>query len=260
MKKLLLTAVLTTGLLWAAVPLAARKGSMPRKMLRDSLPVMTERCAAVLRAAYMEQTFVREDRRLEGWEGYPVRLYEYRTGYDSTVCGPKKARVYLLDPSPRKLALWILTACWEAKGSLDYRYTEKMRRTVLHQSGGQFPVSGIVYEAMYKAGDYVPYLFRDGVTVWLADSTLRPGRGHIDDKSLDCYLRTKKSELRSRTGRFARIIGTTPEQYIACGGKEDVVSDGRTTVHWLDVVRKLYKKAWTSDRNELMIIWARCNL
>ncbi|WP_297450962.1 cellulase [uncultured Alistipes sp.] len=260
MKKLLLTAVLTTGLLWAAMPLAARKGCIPRKMLRDSLPVMTERCAAVLRAAYMEQTFVREDRRTEGWEGYPVRLYEYRTGYDSTVGGPKKAKVLLLDPSPRKLALWILTACWEAKGSIEYRYTEKMRKTVLYQSGGQFPVAGIVYEAMYKAGDYVPYLFRDGVTVWPADSTLQPGRGHLDEERLEGYLRMRGSDLRSRTGRFARIIGTTPGQYVACGGKEEVGTDSHPTQRWLDVVRELYKKAWKSDRNELMIVWARCNL
>jgi hypothetical protein len=29
---------------------------------------------------------------------------------------------------------------------------------------------------------------------------------------------------------------------------------------WLRVVRKLYQEAWNSDRNELMIAWAKANL
>ena len=256
MKKLLLG----IWLICAVVPLAAKRGTIPRKMLRDSLPVMTERCAELLKAAYMARTLIREDRDLEGWEGYPVGLYEYHTGYDSTARCFKKGKVYLLNPSPRKLALWILTACWEVKRSLDYRYTETMRQAVLHQSGGQFPVCGVVYEAMYKPGDYIPYLFKDGVTVWLADSTLRAKNDHPDEEQLDFYIRLKKSDLKSKTGRYARIISTTPGQYIACGGQEDVGDDRNPGLHWLDVVRELYKKAWKSDRNELMIIWARTRL
>ena len=130
--------------------------------MQDSLPAMVERCARVLDAAYMAQRLIRIDRNLKGWRGCPVALYAYETGYDSTARGPKLGKVYLYNPSPERLARWIMNACWKVKGSLDYRYTERMRRQVLYQSGGQFPVSGVVYEAMYRAGDYYPYLFKDG--------------------------------------------------------------------------------------------------
>ena len=73
----------------------AGHGKLPRKIMRDSLEVITRRCAEVLDGAYMTQKYLGTNRRVEGWEGYPVKLYEYYTGYDSTACGPKKGKVYL---------------------------------------------------------------------------------------------------------------------------------------------------------------------
>ena len=87
-------------------------------------------------------SLVGETDSLPGWEGLPVRLYEYRTGPDIRTGQPKKGKVYLLNPSPERLARWIATACWEARGSLEYRYTDKLLRWIRSQSGGQFPVRG----------------------------------------------------------------------------------------------------------------------
>ena len=252
MKHVMMALVLLAGLSLSA------GNKIPRKIVRDSLPVLTERCAKVLKAAYMAQTPLGVDKNIPGWEGYPIQLYEYKTGYDSTAHAPKIGKVYLLNPTAEKMAMWILTACWEAKQSVDFQYTEKLRKQILYQSGGQFPVSGVVYEAMYKRGDYYPYLFKNGVSVWLVDSTLKSPNPNAE--LLDFYLHMKYSDLKPKVGTYARICSTTPDQYIAAGGKEKVGSGKEINQHWLDVVRDLYKKAWKSDRNELFVIWAKANL
>lgn len=42
------------------------------------------------------------------------------------------------------------------------------------------------------------------------------------------------------------------------GGKTDVGdNDEHRSQSWLNVVRQLYQLAWLSDRNELMIAWAK---
>ena len=247
-------------LLSGGLSLRADNGRVPRQMLRDSLPVIAARCEKVLEAAYMTQKYLGTNKRLEGWEGYPVRLYEYYTGYDSTARCQKKGEVYLLNPSPRKLARWIITACWEASGTLDYLYTERIRQYIVHQSGGQFPVAGVVYEAMYRPGDYYPYLFKDGVTVYLADSAYFARDQHPDQRMLDFYLRMGYADLSPYTGRYARICSTTREQYYAAGGTQDVGTSEDRKQRWLEVVRELYKKAWRSDRNELIVAWAKANI
>ena len=87
---------------------------LPKEYVRDSLPVLAERCRQLLETAYMADSLVGETDSLPGWEGLPVRLYEYRTGPDIRTGQPKKGKVYLLNPSPERLARWIATACWKA--------------------------------------------------------------------------------------------------------------------------------------------------
>ena len=162
---------------------------LPKEYVRDSLPVLAERCRQLLETAYMADSLVGETDSLPGWEGLPVRLYEYRTGPDIRTGQPKKGKVYLLNPSPERLARWIATACWEARGSLEYRYTDKLLRWIRSQSGGQFPVRSVVYEAMYEPGRYDPYVFKDGVTVYVADPNRMPVDRHCTDEQLEFYLR-----------------------------------------------------------------------
>lgn len=234
---------------------------LPKEYVRDSLPVLAERCRQLLETAYMADSLVGETDSLPGWEGLPVRLYEYRTGPDIRTGQPKKGKVYLLNPSPEKLARWIATACWKARGSLEYRYTDKLLRWIRSQSGGQFPVRGVVYEAMYEPGRYDPYVFKDGVTVYVADPNRMPADGHCTDEQLEFYLRLTDADLKPYTGRYARIASTTREQYRAAGGTERVGdSDKNRRIEWLDVVRRLYRQAWESDENRLITAWAEANL
>ena len=234
---------------------------LPKEYVRDSLPVLAERCRQLLAPAYKADTLLGETHSLPGWDGLPVRLYQSRTGPDIRTGQPKKGKVYLLNPSPEKLARWIATACWKARGSLEYRYTDKLLRWIRSQSGGQFPVRGVVYEAMYEPGRYDPYVFKDGVTVYVADPNRMPADGHCTDEQLEFYLRLTDADLKPYTGRYARIASTTREQYRAAGGTERVGdSDRNRRIEWLDVVRRLYRQAWESDENRLITAWAEANL
>lgn len=232
-----------------------------RAYLKDSLEVMDARSADVLKAAYMAGTLIGEYKDIPGWEGYPVKLYEYYTGKDIKINVPKKGKVYMLNPSPRQLSMWIITAVWEAKGCLDYQYIDKLTKFIKWQSGAQFPVKGVVYEDMYTAGFYEPYIFKDGVTVYVADSTMFPKDKTCTEEQLDFYLNMTNADLKPNTGRFARISSTNRDMYYAAGGKVDVGDNNENRSQaWLDVVRLLYQKAWRSDKNELIIAWAKYSL
>ncbi|MDD2595968.1 MAG: cellulase [Bacteroidales bacterium] len=230
--------------------------------LKDSLSVVTERCQNVLDAAYMAGTLLEERTDIPGWEGFPVKHYEYYTGVDVKINVPKKGEVYMLNPSAEKLAKWIINAVWDVKGTLNYEDIEKVRTFIKWQSGGQFPVRGAVYEAMYTPDFYEPYIFKDGVTVYVADSLMFPADKHCTQEQLDFYLNLTNADLKPNTGRYARICSTTREMYYANGGTVAVGTgnDGERSQAWLDVVRDLYQKAWNSDKNELITAWAKSNL
>jgi endoglucanase len=238
----------------------AQTNGITAAYLKDSLPALIIKTKALLDKAYMAQKFLGVCDTLAGWEGYPVKLYEYQTGNDLYTHQPKTAKIYLLNPSPEQLAMWIITACWETKQSLDYKYTDKLFRWIKGQSGAQFPVKGIVYEDQYTKNFQEPYLFKDGVTVYLQDSTKWAPNKTCTPEQIEAYLHVTNNELKPRTGRYARIASTTREDYKLCGGSEDVGDADNRKLKWLDVVRELYKKAWQSDRNELIICWAKNHL
>lgn len=233
-----------------------------KQYLKDSLEVFSARCAQTLDAAYMADSLIEVKEDIPGWEGYPVELYQYYTGEDIYLKAPKKALVYLLDPSPEKLATWIVNAVFDATGALDFENLEKVRKYITWQSGAQFPVRGVVYEAMYTAGFYEPYVFKDGVTVYVADSTYLSAEKTPDDTMLEYYLNIEDSQLKENTGRYARICSTTREMYYNAGGTAEVgySDDGQRSQAWLAEVARLYKEAWNSDKNFLIYAWAKANL
>lgn len=258
MKKIILLAVITIAL----CSCTSKMNTTLQAFYKDSLSVWTERCADVLKAAYMADSLICERTDIPGWEGFPVQQYEYFTGTDIKINVPKKGKVLMLNPSPEKLARWIINAVWQAKDTLAYDDIEKVRKFIKWQSGGQFPVKGVVYEDMYTVGFYEPYIFKDGVTVYVADSTMFPADKTCTEEQLDFYLNLGNSDLKPNTGRYARICSTTREMYYAAGGTIQVGTgnDGERSQAWLDVVRDLYKKAWNSDSNELITAWAKSNL
>jgi hypothetical protein len=56
------------------------------------------------------------------------------------------------------------------------------------------------------------------------------------------------------------VVSTSRENYRANGGTADVGTSSQRKLLWLDVVRQLYQEAWGSDRNELIVAWARTHL
>ena len=122
MKKILLLSFVFLNLRMAE----AQRQELPAAYLKDSLPALVQRTKDLLDRAYMAQTLLGITDTLPGWEGFPVKLYEYKTSPDLYTHQPKTAKVYLLDPSPEKLAMWILTTCWEVKKSVDYKYVNEL--------------------------------------------------------------------------------------------------------------------------------------
>lgn len=254
-------------LLTAAAFLAGcAKGPKPNPVVqayyRDSLASLTARCEKVLAAAYMAENLLGERDDLPGWEGYPVQLWEYHTGNDIYLHAPKRGLVYMLNPAPEQLARWVVNAVFDATGALDPADIEEVCSYIQWQSGAQFPVSGVVYEDMYTEGFFEPYVFKDGVTVYVADSTYLTREKHPTDAMLEYYLTLTNDQLRTNTGRFARICSTTREMYYAAGGTADVgySDDGQRSQAWLAEVGRLYREAWHSDKNFLIYAWAKANL
>lgn len=257
MKKSVLAGVLTV-CCWCSG--LAQDVQLPEAYLKDSFPVLVHKAAGVLSSAYMVQELITVTDTLPGWEGFPVHLYAYKTGVDGRTGRRKKALVYLLNPGAEKLAVWVATACWITKKSVASVYTDQLLNWVRAQSGGQFPVKGIVYEDQYVKGYQEPYLFKDGVTVYAKDSAKWAEHGPFSDEQLQFFIRVKNKDLKSETGQYARICSTSREDYLAAGGKQDVGSKANRRLIWLTVVRDLYKKAWNSDVNPLMVMWAKQHL
>lgn len=189
---------------------------------------------------------------IAGWENFPTRRYTYTVkDKDGTA---KSADVVLLDPSAEQIARWIVSALVEVRGSYDADAGRKIFQHILAQSGGQFPVRGIVYEDILPAdGKNEIFCFRDGVTVAIEGV---PQRG--TEPLTDVQRKASLEGAATRVYRFARIQSTSPEMWIAAGGPKDVLGpDGKPTPVWLDEVRRAYQAAWMSDRNPLLTAWLR---
>jgi hypothetical protein len=242
------------------------KDKVVKQYVKDSLQTLIKRCEVVLKAAYMAEEYVATHYDVPGWEGYPVKEYTYYTGKDIKTGKPKKGRVYLLMPTAEQLAYWTISACWKTVHSLDYQYTNTLLRFIRWQSGAQFAVRGVVYEAMYTAGYYEPYVFKDGITVYVADPKMKAGDEQLaecTEEQLDFYLHLSDKDLKPYTGSYARICSTTREMYYSWGGTTDVgvssFREGRS-LNYLPIIRELYKKALKSKDNELIDAWCNINL
>ena len=236
------------------------QNNIPSGYLHDSMPLLVQRTKELLNSAYMVQKQLSVTDTLPGWEGFPVKLYEYQTSIDLYTHQPKTGLVYLLNPSAEKLAMWIVTTCMEVKKSVEFKYTDALFRWIKGQSGAQFPVKGVVYEDQYTKDFQEPYIFKDGVTVYIKDSTLFPKDKTCTPANLNFYLRITNDDIKPQTGQYGRICSTRREDYTSAGWKEDVGDMHDKKQKWLEVVRDLYKKALNSDRNELMVMWAKNHL
>ncbi|MBN8789348.1 MAG: cellulase, partial [Terrimonas sp.] len=182
--------------------LKAQTPKIPDAYFRDSFAALVQKAKIVLSHAYMTQQFVLETDTIPGWEGFPVKLYTYQTGNDLYTGKPKTGKVYLLNPSPEKLAIWVANACWVAKHSVDTTYTYRLLKWIDGQSNAQFPVKGVVYEDQYTKDFQEPYVFKDGVTVYIKDSTMWPKDKTCTPEQLDFYLRITHEDIKPQTGQY----------------------------------------------------------
>jgi len=204
------------------------------------------------RSRYMEGDGGHEV-RIAGWETFPTKRYTYKiTDKDGTV---KSAAVVMLNPSADQIARWIVFALVEVKGQYIATEGDKIFQHILSQSGGQFPVAGMVYEDILPHdGKYELYCFRDGVTVRI-DGIPQTSTDPLTGEQIETTINGKVA----RVYTYARIQSTSPAQWIAAGGAADVMENGKPTIQWLEAVRSAYQQAWGSARNELLIAWVKAN-
>ncbi len=179
-----------------------------------------------------------------GWEDFPTRQCSYRIAGMGTTTS-----VVLLDAEDKRLHRWIASACMRVATKAIEGCAKNLARHIQEQSGGQFPVSGIVMEDMDRNGVANAYPFRNGVTVSLAAlSSGQEGDPTAEQTAaglVDPPLTAKK---------YARIAGTTRAQFRALVPGADVSGLG-----WLTTVRTAYQDAWNKDENLLISAWALAN-
>ena len=199
-------------------------------------------------ARYMEKN-PQTVRNSAGWEGYP--LVKCRHSVKDPVDG-RINTAEVINAEPEKLRAGWVSTCIEVKNSVRSVDLDRLSRHIIGASGAQFPVAGLVFEAMNNAPRQKVYCFRAGVTVRLAGvrhaTTEQPNEA-------DTRAALDTATPIEHVFEFARIQSTTRAQYRAASGAEN--AEGAA---WLRVVRKFYQQASNSDRNELMIARAKANL
>lgn len=184
-----------------------------------------------------------------GWSGVPLRLCRYRVS-DSYSGGTRQADVIVANPEPAQLARWVVQAALERRGRVQRSDTDAISVNILGQSGGQFPVAGVVYEDMDGTGQRI-YPFRNGVTVRVEGLPFAT-REQPSATQMAAY----RTGAVAYVGRYGRIAGTLPEHWTALTG-ERVAADRS---NWPDIVGRAHREAWGRDRNALIVAWARANL
>jgi hypothetical protein len=198
----------------------------------------------------MERTNLGSDAHYPQWEGFSLTFWRYTTD------DGKSAEVLMLNPSNQQIARWVVTACLEIRhpvitDSKPSKYAIQLCDQIISQSGGQFPVAGIVYENM-GGGPFLVWGFRDGVTVGYEGITNQVPT-QVTPGQIKASL-SRSTKLRY-VGNQARLESITRSEYRLAGGKADV-----SGAAFLDVNRQMYQAAWNSDRNQMLIYWAKVHL
>lgn len=198
-------------------------------------------------ARYMEGDCQRVE--VVGWEGFETEKCTYRVN-DARTKKSKHGMVVMLNPDAERLSAWVVNACKSIRPEYPVdACSDFLLKQIFRQSGGQFPVAGVVYEDIYpEKGVYEAYFFKDGVTV--VTDIIK----HRDENSIPLeVMETALSRTPLRTASedaYARIIGVTRKQFKKFNPKASVEG-----LSWLSTVREEYKKAWRSDHNTLIEAW-----
>ncbi len=163
--------------------------------------------------------------------GWPYRAQRCRYS-----AGPLTSRVVVANPSPARVARWILDAAWVVPAFDRLQTTDRaawidglriIARQVMTQSSRIFPLTGGIIENM---GDgWIDYPFNQGVS---------------DPCGAGCYCRIN-SLHRTEYCRYQDAMGRETEQ--ACLAR---VGDAGHTDAWAAQCQANHERAWTSDVNE----------
>jgi len=245
--------VICVGLLMGATT-APGDSRLPGKYDAAVAELVKEFGDRMVRSRYMESKTVAEV-QVPGWEGFPTRRYTYQVK-DKKDGLVKSADVILLDAPPERVARWIVQAIVEVKGDYDPAQGKKVFANIIGQSGGQFPVAGVVYEDILpEDGKNEIYCFRDGVTV-MVEGVPHRGTEPMTKEQVAASIDGKVK----RVYTYARICSTSPLMWIEAGGEKDVWDGKKATEAWMNVIRREYQAAWNSDRNALIVAWVKANL
>lgn len=233
-------------------PISASESSVSADHFAAAKALAGEFEARLGQSRYMERGDV-TDAKMQNWDGFPTKRYHYTmTDQDGT---KKSADVVMLNASADHISRWIVSALVEVKGSYNGDDGRRVFKHIISQSGGQFPVSGVVYEDIFPAdGKNEVYCFRDGVPV-VVEGVMHRTADPLTPEEIKASISGKPT----RVFTYARIASTTPEQFAAVRGSIEILKDGKPTLKWPEAIRKAYQEAWTSDRNPLIVAWVKGN-
>jgi hypothetical protein len=153
---------------------------------------------------------------------------------------------------------WSEIACQRANRPRD-ECLSRLRAAVSNNSAGQFPVAGIVIERDKDAGGstdgHISTFFKDGVTVWTAQSIrlaeTPPTGVHLPGRQLSyAELQDAIADLSSdapaglQVQKYSRIAGVSAECFQKAKKSMPPVWEGsHATAEWLNVTRRAYLDA-----------------
>lgn len=181
------------------------------------------------------------------WKNLPMKRCRYSSDGQT-------AEVLMLNPGPRRLTQWLEEACGELAENFDACVKGAFNQ-ILYQSGGQFPVAGIVIEDMDGNGRGNAYAFRNGVTVQVAafgtatENTVT--QSMIDRSFTDAPIKTYSygrpiSVTREQLTAYAKHVGLSIPTLGASSGRDNSFNT---------VVGDLYRQAWRSSKNHVLRAW-----
>lgn len=162
--------------------------------------------------------------------------------------------VLMLNPGPRRLTQWLEEACGSLAGNFS-QCVQKSFNQILYQSGGQFPVAGIVIEDMDGNGRGNAYAFRNGVTVQIAAFGTA-----TESKITQSQIDRSFTDAPSKTYSYGRPISVTRTQiynYAQAHGLKipSLGTSSAETNNFNLVVGDWYRQAWRSSQNHVLRAW-----
>ena len=178
----------------------------------------------------------------------------------STSSSDKKyGRVILFDISLEQWMSWIWTACQKINQTNSNCY-QKISARIKHQSGGQIPWRGIIYEDIKpKNGINEMYCFRNGISVAIHGLTRWLTRQPTADEIKTCF--EAPDDRIYFVGQFPRPISLPVSDFQRMTGEKGMIdSNGESTLLWLHRISEILGDSMNNENNLFIDLWAQLNV